>query len=193
MSRDRPAHLDRKTKFQSAPGPTPVTSEKSKTPPWEILIAGDFNDRHVDLLQELVEVPKNSSGVFYFDSNGGSVYTALSLVSLMKIRKLKATAIVLGECSSAALLPFAACRKRYVNVWSTHLFHPMKWESEENVRLEEAAEWARHFHDMQETFDGILAELFPLDRQLLDEWSQPGRFITGQQLIDQGLAKRLTD
>ncbi|WP_339749885.1 ATP-dependent Clp protease proteolytic subunit [uncultured Rubinisphaera sp.] len=156
---------------------------------WELLIAGDFNERHVELLETLVEVPKNSSGTLYFDSNGGSVYTAMSLVTLMQVRGLKATGIVLGECSSAALLPFAACRKRFVTPHSTHLFHPMKWESEENVRLEEAAEWTRHFQQLQEVIDNMLATLFPIERSKLDTWTQPGRFVTGRELVEAGLAE----
>ena len=39
----------------------------------------------------------------YFDSPGGSPYTALSLVSLLRLRNINATGIVTGECSSAAV------------------------------------------------------------------------------------------
>ncbi len=176
-------------KFRSDPGPASATSRKDSPGPWELLIAGDFNDRHVELLEAVVELPRNSSGTIYFDSNGGSVYTALSLVSLIQLRNLKATGIVLGECSSASLLPFAACRKRYVMPFSTHLFHPMKWESEENVRLEEAAEWTRHFKDVQETCDRLMAEMFPLERELLNSWSIPGRFVSGAELAKAGIAE----
>ena len=173
---------------RSGPEPTPV-SRNSSQGPWEILLAGDLNERHVDLLQELMEVPARSKGTIYFDSNGGSVYTALALVTLLQVRQLRATAIVLGECSSAALLPFAACEKRFVPAYSTHLFHPMKWESEENVRLEEAAEWARHFQLIQDLFDERLAQLFGLSRETLDQWSIPGKFLSGKDLIAHGLAQ----
>ncbi|MCG6157378.1 ATP-dependent Clp protease proteolytic subunit [Rubinisphaera margarita] len=175
--------------FRSAPAPAAQSSRKETSGPWELLIAGDFNDRHVELLEAIVELPLNSSGTIYFDSNGGSVYTALSLLSLIQLRNLKATGVVLGECSSAALLPFAACRRRYVMPFSTHLFHPMKWESEENVRLEEAAEWTRHFKDVQETCERLMAEMFPLDRKLLTSWSIPGRFVSGSELAGAGVAE----
>ncbi len=158
---------------------------------WEILLAGDFNDQHTELLKAVMDVPRNSQGIIYLDSNGGSVYTAIALCMMIRIRKLRATAIVLGECSSAALLPFAACEERFVTPLSTHLFHPMKWESEENVRLEEAAEWTRHFKEVEQNFEQLLARLLNLDLEKLTAWSSPGCFVSGQELVDAGVAKML--
>ncbi|KKL57855.1 hypothetical protein LCGC14_2231240, partial [marine sediment metagenome] len=43
-----------------------------------------------------------------------SAYAAMALTSLITLRGLKATGIVAGECTSAALWPFAACRRRLV-------------------------------------------------------------------------------
>ncbi len=158
---------------------------------WEILLAGDFNDQHTELLKSLLDVPRNSQGTIYIDSNGGSVYTAIALSSLIRLRGLRATAIVLGECSSAALLPFAACEERFVTPLSTHLFHPMKWESEENVRLEEAAEWTRHFKEVEQNFEQLLARLLNLDLEKLAAWSMPGRFVSGLELVEAGVAQML--
>ena len=47
-------------------------------------------------------------------------------MTLLRYRQLEATAIVLGECSSAALMVFAACRRRFVTPYSTLLFHRMR-------------------------------------------------------------------
>lgn len=166
-----------------------MQSEKDRK--WEILLVGDFNEQHAELLKSILDVPRNSSGVIYIDSNGGSVYTAIAISSLIRLRKLRATAIVLGECSSAALLPFAVCEHRFVTPHSTHLFHPMKWESEENVRLEEAAEWTRHFREVEQDFEKLLARLLVFDLEKLAAWSSPGRFVSGQELVDAGLAQML--
>ena len=57
---------------------------------------------------------------------------------MILLRQLQVTGIVTGECSSAALWPFAACRRRIVTPFSVLLFHPMKWQSEEHVGLAEA-------------------------------------------------------
>ena len=174
-----------------SPGPS-ARAHAAPGKPWEILLAGDFNDKHTELLQAVLDVPRGSRGVIYFDSNGGSVYTALSLLALIRLRGLQATGVVLGECSSAALLPFAACQKRYVTPFATLLFHPMKWESEENVRLREAAEWARHFQEIETHFDHMLQELVPISAELLTRWTEPGRFVSGRELAQAGLAELLS-
>jgi ATP-dependent Clp protease protease subunit len=176
--------------LKRAPGP-PARPHAIREKTWEILLAGDFNEKQTELLQAVLDVPRGSQGVIYFDSNGGSVYTSLSLMTLIRLRGLRATGIVLGECSSAALLPFAACQKRFVTPFSTHLFHPMKWESEENVRLREAAEWARHFQEIETHFDQLLQKLFPVSADLLATWTEPGRFVSGQELAAAGLAELL--
>jgi ATP-dependent protease ClpP protease subunit len=67
-------------------------------------------------------VPAGGDCVFYIDSAGGSVFGALAVLTMLRYRRLKATAMVIGECSSVALLLFAACRKRLVPPHSTFLF-----------------------------------------------------------------------
>ncbi|MEZ6130930.1 MAG: ATP-dependent Clp protease proteolytic subunit [Planctomycetaceae bacterium] len=157
--------------------------------PWEIAITGDLSaDRQADTIARLVDVGVGSRGILYFDSAGGNVYAGLSMATLIRARELKATAVVMGECSSAALMPFAACRTRFVTPVSTLLFHPMRWQSEEDVRLEEATEWARHFKQLETDLDDLLIRLFPVDAKLLQRWSRPGRFVSGTELAAAGLA-----
>jgi ATP-dependent protease ClpP protease subunit len=110
----------------------------------------------------------------------------------MMLRGVEATGIVTGECSSAALWPLAACRRRMVTRYSVLLFHPMKWQSEENVGLAEAAEWARHFGDLEKTMDQLLAELFGVSEADMAAWMQPGRYLTGREIADAGLAELIT-
>ncbi len=156
---------------------------------WEIGIVGDVTDKQPELVGQLLDVPRNSRGTIFFDSCGGSAYVGLALASLIRLRGLKAVGVVTGECSSAAILPFAACGERYVTVHSTLLFHPIRWQSEEDVRLEEAAEWARHFKDLEEDLDNLLARLFGCSSDKINEWTRPGRFVTGQEIASAGLAK----
>lgn len=156
--------------------------------PWEMAVCGDLSDRQADLLEQLTDYPPGSRGVLYFDSSGGSVYTGLALATLLRIRGLRAVGVVVGECSSAALLPFAACQRRFVTAQSTLLFHPMRWQSEEDVRLEEATEWARHFRQLELELDTVLSRLFPLPLEQLRQWTRPGRFVTGPELAATGIA-----
>ena len=156
--------------------------------PWEISVCGDLTERQADLLERFTDVPRGSKGIVYFDSCGGSVYTGLAIGTLIRLRNLRVTAVVLGECSSAALLPFAACQQRLVTPHSTLLFHPMRWQSDEDVRLEEATEWARHFQDLESRLDLLLATLMNVPKEMLQGWTRPGRFVTGSELAAAGIA-----
>lgn len=156
---------------------------------WELVLSGELLDKGGELHQHLVDVPRCSRGIIYFDSCGGSAFIGLALAALIRLRGLRAIGVVTGECSSAALMPFAACTERYATVHASLLFHPIRWQSEEQVKLEEAEEWARHFRVMERDQDALLARLFGCEEQLIATWSRPGRFVTGQDLATAGLAR----
>lgn len=156
---------------------------------WEVSICGDLTDKQLELTERLVSLPPKSRGTLFFDSCGGSAYVGLGIASLIRLRGLDPLAVVTGECSSAAILPFAACRRRCVTPHSTLLFHPIRWQSEEDVRIEEAAEWARHFQVLESDLDKLLAKLFEIDLDVLQKWTRPGRFVTGTELVAAGLAQ----
>ena len=108
----------------------------------EIALVGDLTDNEGELTEKLLGVEPGGECTLYIDSPGGSPYCAVSLMTLILLRGLRVTGVVTGECSSAALWPYAACKRRLVTPYSVLLFHPMKWQSEEHVGLAEAAEWA---------------------------------------------------
>jgi ATP-dependent protease ClpP protease subunit len=110
-------------------------------------------------------------------------------MTIIQVRGLRVTGIVTGECSSAALWPFAACQRRLVTPFSVLLFHPMKWQSEEHVGLAEAAEWARHFGHLEEEMDNLLAEMFGMPKAEMAKWINPGRYVSGRELAEAGLAE----
>lgn len=172
------------------PGPTGFCPARDGTR-WEIMVAGELGDKALELHQAFLDVPPNSRGVIYFDSCGGSVWTGLALSALIRFRGLEAAGVVAGECSSAALMPFAACTERYVTSHASLLFHPIRSQSEEHVRLEEAEEWARHFRHMERDQDELLARLFGCELSLIEKWSRPGRFLSGEDLVEAGLAKKI--
>ena len=156
--------------------------------PWEVAIAGDLTDKQNDLLDRLLDLPRGSRGTIYFDSCGGSAYVGISLAGIIRLRGLRACGVVLGECSSAALLPFAACTQRFVTAHSYLFFHPVRWSSEENVRIEEAAEWTRHFGVLEDEMDRLLAKLFDMPLETINAWTRPGRFLSGAEIVAAGLA-----
>lgn len=157
--------------------------------PLEIVLAGDLTEHQADLCEKLLEVDPGGECILYFDSLGGSPYSAIALMSLVVLRGLRATGVVAGECSSAALWPFAACRRRLVTPLSVMLFHTMKWQSEENVGLMEAAEWARHFAQLETDMDALLARLFGVPLEKISGWVRAGRYVTGPELAQAGLAE----
>ena len=157
--------------------------------PVEIAIVGDLTDHEVELTERLLTIEPGDECTLYFDSPGGSPYCAVSLMTLIRLRGIRATGIVTGECSSATLWPFAACQRRLVTPFSVLLFHPMKWQSEEHVGLAEAAEWARHFGQLEEDMDRLLAEMFGISPEEMEQWITPGRYVTGRELADAGMAE----
>jgi ATP-dependent protease ClpP protease subunit len=165
--------------------------EPERQGPPEIAIVGDLTENEAAVTEKLLDVPPDGECVLYFDCPGGSAYCAISLLTIIAVRRLKATGIVTGECSSAALWPLAACHKRLVTPFSVLLFHPMKWQSEEHVQLKEAAEWARHFADLEESMDGLLARFFGISDEQLANWVRTGRYVSGTEFAEAGLAEMI--
>lgn len=157
--------------------------------PLEIAIVGDLTDHESELTDKLLGIEPGGDCTIYFDSPGGSPYCAMSLMTLIRMRRLNVTGVVTGECSSAALWPFAACRRRIVTPFSVLLFHPMRWQSEENVGLAEAAEWARHFGSLEKDMDDLLADLFQVPHDMMSKWITPGKYVSGRELAEAGLAE----
>ena len=164
---------------------------KSKTSPVEIAVVGEVDDWEEDVVKALLEVPPGGECVFYIDSAGGSVFGALAVLTLLKQRRVTASAVVLGECSSAAVLLFAACRRRWVTRYSTLLFHRMRWQSEKRVNAEEARHWAKHFEEMEKDIDDLQMRLFGGGDAEVRAWTAEGRYVTGPQLAAAGLAEML--
>ena len=65
----------------------------------------------------------------------------------------------------------------------------MKWQSEEHVGLAEAAEWARHFGQLETEMDQVLANLFNVSDEEMSRWIRPGRYISGRELAEAGMAE----
>jgi ATP-dependent protease ClpP protease subunit len=159
--------------------------------PLEIALVGDLTDNELELTDKLLSVEPGGQCTLYIDSPGGSPYCAVSLMTVILVRGLRVTGIVTGECSSAALWPFGACTRRLVTPYSVLLFHPMKWQSEEHVALAEAAEWARHFGNLEQDMDALLAELFGMSEVEMEKWIKPGRYVSGREMAEAGLAEMI--
>lgn len=65
----------------------------------------------------------------------------------------------------------------------------MRWQSEENVGLAEASEWARHFAQLEQDMDTLLAQLFGVPAEMMRKWILPGRYVTGREMAEAGMAE----
>jgi len=157
----------------------------------EIPVIGDVDDWESEVVKALLELPPRGECIFYIDSAGGSVFGSLAVLTLMRHRKLTGTAIVLGECSSAAILLFAACKRRFVTPYSTLLFHRMRWQSEKRVGAEEAYLWAKHFEELEKDIDNLQIRLFGAAPDEVRSWTSGGHYVTGPQMVAAGLAELL--
>ncbi len=157
--------------------------------PLEVALIGDLTEHEADCVDKLLGVAPGSTCTLYINSPGGSAYTAISLMTLIRLRGLQVTGVVTGECSSAALWPLAACTRRLVTPYSVLLFHPMRWQSDEHVQLAEASEWARHFGQLEHDMDRVLAQLFAIPYEQLAPWMRPGRYVSGPEFARAGLAE----
>ncbi len=166
-----------------------MAKNKSDKQAAEIPIIGDVDDWEEDVVKALLEVPPRGECVFYIDSVGGSVFGALAVLTLMRHRQIEGTAIVIGECSSAAVLLFAACRRRFVTPYSTFLFHRMRWQSEKRIGSLEAFQWAKHFEEMEKDIDDLQVRLFGKADEQVREWTSASRYLTGRQVVAAGLAE----
>ncbi len=155
----------------------------------EIAVVGDLDECEGDVITRLLELSDGDECTIFIDCGGGRVYSALAIMSLIMLKDLRAKAVVLGACSSAALLILAACRQRFAMPYSVFQFHPVRWESGENVEKMEANEWARHFAWLEQQCDEILAQLLGIELQQIQSWSHGSRYLTGRELAEAGLVQ----
>ncbi len=166
-------------------------AKKPNKPVPEIPVIGEVDDWEEEVVKTLLDIPAGGECAFYIDSAGGSVYGALAVLTLLRHRRHTATAVVLGECSSAALLLFAGCQRRLVTRFSTFLFHKMRWQSEKRVGSEEALQWAKHFEEMEQELDNWQNQLFGGADEQLRTWTRIGRYVSGTEMVAAGLAEML--
>lgn len=166
-----------------------MTIEKKRKRPLEIALVGEVDDWEAEVIKELLEAKPRREVVFYIDSGGGSVYGALAVAALMRQRQLACTGVVLGECSSATILIFAACQKRLVTRYSTLLFHRMRWQSDKRVGAREASLWSKHFENMEKDIDELQERWFGAADKQVRAWTEKGEYVTGLQVAEAGLAE----
>lgn len=159
-----------------------------KPSPPVITILEDVERCEKDALETIFAQPEGGEIKVVINSGGGSVYAAMGMATAIRMRRLKATALVLADCSSSALLIFAACDRRLVARHASFLFHPMQWSSGERSRLCAARSWSQEFSRVNQACEQFLCEQMPLDLPTLRRWSNQERYVLAADLVERGLA-----
>lgn len=168
-----------------------MSRERSRKKVADIPVIGEVEDWESDIVEKLLDIPLRGECAFYIDSAGGNPYGALAVLTLLRQRQIAGTAYVLGECSSAAILLFAACSRRFVTRHSILLFHHTRWQSDKRVDSHEAGVWASHFLSMEKDFDSLQTRLFGAAEDQVRTWTEQGSYVTGPELVAAGLAELL--
>lgn len=159
---------------------------KSRMP--EIALVDDLEKCEKEVLDALLAIPDGGACRIVINSGGGSVYAGLGIATLIRLKRLEATAVVLADCSSSAVLVFAACPIRQVAPHASLLFHPMQWSSEERSRLSGATGWAREFKRIDEVCSDWICSNLGLSQALYKRWVSRELYVTAKQLVEMGVA-----
>lgn len=160
---------------------------KSRIP--EIALVDDLEKCEKEVIEALLAIPDGGACRIVINSGGGSVYAGLGIATLIQSKRLEATAVVLADCSSSAVLVFAACPIRQVAPHASLLFHPMQWSSEERSRLSGATGWAREFKRIDEVCADWICARLGLKPALYKKWVHREIYVTARQLVEMGIAE----
>lgn len=154
-----------------------------------ISIIDDVEKCEKEAVDALLALPDKRSCKVVINSGGGSVYAALAIATVIKLKQLAAEALVLADCSSAAITVFAACPIRKVSPYASFLFHPVKWSSEDQSRLTGAKSWAIEFERVNQIYEDFLIAHMSVKRSIIRGWIKEERYVTAQEIIDLGIAE----
>lgn len=159
--------------------------------PHIVTLLDDVEKCEREVVEALLSLPDKAKVQIVINSGGGSVYASLGIATVIKMKQFQAEAIVLADCSSSALLVFAACQTRRVAPHASFLFHPMKWTSEESARLSAAQSWSAEFRRVAFAAENWVVEHMGLPRRTLRRWIREERYVEAPELFALGIAEPL--
>ncbi len=166
-------------------------SRRSDSKVLEIALVDDLEKCEKDVLDALAGLPDGAECRILINSGGGSVYAGLGIATTIEMKKIRATGVVLADCSSSALLVFASCAERLVAPHASFLFHPMQWSSEERSRLPGAVGWAREFKRIEKVCCEWICSRLGIPEQRMRQWVHREIYITAEQMVEYGMARFL--
>jgi ATP-dependent protease ClpP protease subunit len=116
----------------------------------------DINEWTTYTLSEFLAEKKNENLTVRINSNGGSVNHGIAMYNLLQNYRGQVTTVVDGACYSAAVLPFLAGGRRYMNPGSTLLIHSVSSEYIPSVD----ADGLRKHADAIEQLEKIIIDIY---------------------------------
>lgn len=162
-----------------------------RSAPHVITLLDEVEKCEKEIVETLFSLPDGAPVQIVINSGGGSVYASMGIATALRLKNFKSEAIVLADCSSSALMVFAACPVRRVARHASFLFHPMKWSSEDQSRLHGALSWSEEFTRISKVTEDWLVDNLPMNRRTLRNWIRKERYVEAQELFDRGIAEEL--
>jgi ATP-dependent Clp protease protease subunit len=156
-----------------------------------LLLLEDVEKCEREIIAGLLALPDGGHATIVINSGGGSVYAGLGIGTVIRHKRLHCHAIVLADCSSSALLVFAACETREIAPHASFLFHPMQWSSDDRSRVNGAKSWSEEFTRVCASSEEWMSELLPIPMTTLRRWVNQERYVKAHELIDRGIASPL--
>ena len=166
--------------------------ELERQGPIEIAIVGDLTDNEPDICEKLLGVPPGGECVLYFDSIGGSAYAAMALTSLIALRGLKATGIVAGECTLRRPLAFCGLPATAGDADERPAVSSHEMAKRRERGLGRGGGMGPALRLAGKRY-GLATgrHVRRLVGKKSQEWSQPGKYVTGSELVEAGLAEMI--
>lgn len=158
---------------------------------------GDVNKESLSrVLKEIIHLHKeNPSGeiALLITSTGGDLQAAFAFYDLISGLNISLTTIALGETDSAAIIVFAAGKKRLVSPHTTMFFHQASRSYNGNVpaRLIRAA--GEEVADLERWSCEVISSVSTgkVDPGTISNWRRDERHILAEEMLLHGIAHEL--
>ena len=158
-----------------------------------LLVCGEINADRATGIVEALESLKDSDEPIYISlcSPGGEAQPSLWVAEYIRNLPNWVIGIAGGDCSSAALLIFAACDERWAFPGTGFYSHPGIWEVPISNKLQAHAAVTQVAH-LETSCDVIQRPAFPkMSKKQYSVWATEDHFFTVPEAVSYGLVHKV--
>lgn len=144
-------------------------------------LVGSVNKK---MLHQVIEALEQDAGTFRITSHGGDPDIALAIAGLLK--QADVTTEIYGQCYSAAVLIFAAGKRRKVQKWAWIMVHEGSEAVDGNASSIKAH--AKHMERIEQHWNGIMEELTGTDAKIWEKLNEKDTYLTADDCLKLNLA-----